>query len=212
MNVFKPYRFLSKEVIEHLALDILNQVQAKRKRPLKGNSVAEAVADYLDIGVIWETIPPDDEGYIAAMIFPLQKEIVINKEIPEMKGGFGQSTVAHEIGHWLLHIDHNALAVFKQRMTPEIEMTIKPFLCRNSNTQKKIEWQAQYFASCLLMPKFKLEEARKRCDFTKWQHLYAVTEDLGVSISNLTNRLQSLGWISIPQNSKQIYRGHAFPK
>ncbi|MGB3650370.1 MAG: ImmA/IrrE family metallo-endopeptidase, partial [Rivularia sp. (in: cyanobacteria)] len=173
MNVFKPYRFLPKEVIEHLALDIFNQVQAKRKRPLKGNCVAEAVADHLDLGVIWETIPPDDEGYIAAMIFPLQREIVINKEIPEMKGGFGQSTVAHEIGHWLLHIDHNALAVFKQRMTPEIEITIKPFLCRSSNTQQKIEWQAQYFASCLLMPLYKLEEARRGRDLTKLSHLYA---------------------------------------
>ena len=143
MNVFKAYRFLPKEEIEHLALYILNQVQAKRKRPLKGNCVAEAVADYLDIGIVWEDIPPDGKGYIAAMILPLQKEIIINKQIPELEGGFGQSTIAHEIGHWLLHIDHNSLAIFKQRMTPEIAMTIKPFLCRRGNTEKKIEWQAQ---------------------------------------------------------------------
>jgi len=212
LSVIKPYRFLQKEEIEQLALNTLNRVQATRKSPLKGKFVAEAVADYLDIGIVWDSLSPDDEGYIAAMIFPLQREIVINEQIPELKGAFGQSTIAHELGHWLLHVDHNAVATFKQRMTPEIEMTVEPFLCRSVNAQKGIEWQAQYFASCLLMPLYKLEEARRRCDFAKWRHLYAVAEDLGVTISNLTNRLQSIGWIYIPKASKQIYLGQAFPK
>lgn len=30
-------------------------------------------------------------------------------------------------------------------------------------------------------------------------------DDLGVTISNLINRLQDLGWIYIPEGSKQIY-------
>ena len=63
---------MSKQEIEQVALNKLNRVQATRKRPLKGNCVAEAVADYLDLGIVWQTIPPDDEGYIAAMIFPFQ--------------------------------------------------------------------------------------------------------------------------------------------
>lgn len=204
---------MPKEVIEQVALNNLNRVEATRKRPLKGNCVAEAVADYLEIGIVWESIPPDNEGYIAAMIFPLQKEIIINDQIPGLEGGFGQSTIAHEIGHWLLHIDHNALAVFKQRMTPEIEMTIiKPFLCRSSNTQQKIEWQAQYFASCLLMPFYKLEEARRGRDLTTLSHLYAMADEFGVTISNLKNRLKGLGWINYSQHSKQIYRGNNFPR
>ncbi|AFY55094.1 putative Zn peptidase [Rivularia sp. PCC 7116] len=212
MNVIKPYRFISKQEIEQLALNILNRVQATRKRPLKGSCLAEAIADYLDIGIVWETIPFDDQGYIAAMIFPFQKEIIINDQIPGLEGGFGQSTIAHEIGHWLLHIEHDALAVFKERMSSEIIMTIEPFLCRSVTAQKGIEWQAQYFASCLLMPKFKLEEVSRGRDLTKWKHLYAIKDELGVTISNLTNRLQGLNWISISRNSKQIYRGHAFPK
>lgn len=212
MNVIKPYRFISKQEIEQVALNILTGVQATRKRPLKGICVAEAIADYLDLGIVWQTIPPDDKGYIAAMIFPFQKEIIINDQIPGLEGGFGQSTIAHEIGHWLLHIEHDALDVFKERMSPELIMTIEPFLCRSVTAQKGIEWQAQYFASCLLMPLYKLEEARRGRDFTKWRHLYAVADELGVTISNLTNRLQGLGWIYIPKNSKQIYRGNNFPK
>ncbi|MEM6751945.1 MAG: ImmA/IrrE family metallo-endopeptidase [Cyanobacteria bacterium P01_C01_bin.38] len=212
MNVIKPYRFMSKQEIEQVALNILNRVQANRKRPLKGSCVAEAVADYLDIGIIWETIPADNEGYIAAMIWPIQRKIIINDQIPELEGGFGQSTIAHEIGHWLLHIEHDALDIFKERMSPELIMTIEPFLCRSVTAQKGIEWQAQYLASCLLMPLYKLEEARRGRDLTKWRHLYAVADELGVTISNLTNRLYNLGWIYIPKNSKQIYRGQAFPK
>ena len=212
MNVIKPYRFMSKQEIEQVALNKLNRVQANRKRSLKGNCVAEAVADYLDIGIIWQIIAFDNEGYIAAMILPIQRKIIINAQIPALEGGFGKSTIAHEIGHWLLHIEHDALDVFKERMSPELIMTVEPFLCRSVTAQKGIEWQAQYFAGCFLMPKFKLQEVlRGRC-LTNWKHLYAMKDEFGVTISNLTNRLQGLDWIHIPKGSKQIYRGHASPK
>lgn len=100
--------------------------------------------------------------------------------------------------------------------------TEQTFLCRNINENQinKItnktqddwrEWQAQYFASCLLMPKYKLEEVRKGRDLTNWSHLYAITDELGVTISNLTNRLKDIGLIELPNNSKQIYPGKFQP-
>lgn len=36
-------------------------------------------------------------------------------------------------------------------------------------------------------------------------------DELGVTISNLTNRLKDLEWISISQDSKQIYPGKKAP-
>lgn len=93
----------------------------------------------------------------------------------------------------------------------DIETTVEPFLCRSVNTQQGIEWQAQYFAGCLLMPLSKLEEVQRGRDLTNWRHLYAVKDELGVTISNLKNRLQDLGWIYIPKNSKQIYPGKTAP-
>ena len=62
------------------------------------------------------------------------------------------------------------------------------------------------------MPKFRLEEILRGRDLTNWKHLYAIVDDIGVTISNLTNRLQELDWIYIPKNSKQIYRGQGYPK
>lgn len=202
MKVIKLYRFIPKHEIERQANDLLKQMQAKRNRSLEWRYLAEGVTDFLDLGVVWESIPADDEGSIAAMILPCQREIVINQDIPALRGGFGQSTVAHEIGHWVLHINQEALGRF---------VDVEPFLCRSDTIGRGIEWQAQYFASCLLMPVDQLEEVQKGRDLTKWPHLYAMTEELGVTISNLTNRLQDIDWIHIPKNSKQIYLGKAAP-
>ncbi|MBD0310008.1 MAG: Zn peptidase, partial [Microcoleus sp. T1-bin1] len=86
----------------------------------------------------------------------------------------------------------------------------EPFVCRGASADNKvlsIEWQAQYFASCLLMPRCILEEKRQGRDLTKWSHLYKMRDELGVSISNLTNRLQEFDWIYIPKGTREIYAG-----
>lgn len=208
MKVIKPYRYLDKLDIERQAQDVLRDVQTKRKRPLKWPPIdATIVAESLGLDVEWFTIPPDAQGSIAAMILPLERKIVINEAISQLRGGFGQSTLAHEVGHWMLHIDRNAVGNFIQRADPDIESAVEPFLCRSVSSQQGIEWQAQYFASCLLMPRDVLEQSRKRHNLTNWSHLYPMAEDLGVTISNLTNRLQDLRWIYIPKGSKQIYLG-----
>lgn len=205
MRVIQPYRYLDKAEIEHQATNLLTSVRGKRKRPLQWGSVADAVADFLELGVVWEKIPPDDTGRIAATILPLQREIVINQSIPALEGGFGQSTLAHEIGHWMLHINRDAVGQFIERLDAEMQTEIEPFLCRSLSSEKGIEWQAQHFASCLLMPRFKLEEVRRGRNLDNWKHLYAMQQELGVTISNLTHRLQDLGWIYLPKGSKQIY-------
>ena len=61
------------------------------------------------------------------------------------------------------------------------------------------------YQSALLMPKWLIQEAGQRYDFTKWPDLYRLTEQAEVNISNLTVRLQRLGLIFIPQGSKRIF-------
>jgi Zn-dependent peptidase ImmA (M78 family) len=178
---------------------------------------ASLVADFLDLGVVWNYIRPDESGAIAARILPTERLIEINEEILDKSQGFQESTLAHEIGHWVLHINQDeADGVVKQL---ELDLgdygtpkeSEQPFVCRGASGSKidSIEWQAQYFAGCLLMPKSILEEKRKGRDLTKWSHLYKMKDELGVSISNLTYRLQEFGWISIPKGSRKIYRGPA---
>ncbi|MEW8333882.1 MAG: ImmA/IrrE family metallo-endopeptidase, partial [Candidatus Thiodiazotropha sp.] len=61
-------------------------------------------------------------------------------------------SVGHEIGHWRLHRQYlrNAdgqAAMFTDR---EPEPTV---ICRTSQKKAPVEWQADYFSSCLLMPR-----------------------------------------------------------
>jgi hypothetical protein len=61
---------------------------------------------------------------------------------PEMLGRYNFS-VAHEIGHWWLHRSYSAEST---------EM------CRSTKNTEPLEWQGNYFASCLLMPRQRVLE------------------------------------------------------
>jgi Zn-dependent peptidase ImmA (M78 family) len=211
LNVIKPYRFYPKQEIETIASNLRLQVEQSRRRRLTAESVSEGIADFLELDVIWKGIPGDQQGNIAAMIVPVKKLVYINDDIPALKGGFGQSTIAHEIGHWVLHIDDHAIGEYIDREASGFKLEIQRFLCRSEQSAKGIEWQAQYFAGCLLMPHYKLMETKRGRDLTNWKHLYAIADECGVTISNLTNRLKSLQWITLSNNSKQVYLGRNAP-
>lgn len=211
MNVLKPYRFIPDHEIERSANDILRLMQQTRNYTLKWPLDASRVAEFLGLDVVWDRIPPDNQGLIAARILPLERLIEINENILELPEGFDASTVAHEIGHWVLHINSEEVTKFLKQLEQGIKTTVEPFLCRSVKSQHGIEWQAQYFASCLMMPQYKLAEVQKGRNLTNWNHLYAMRDELGVTISNLTNRLKSLNWIILSKNSKQIYLGKYAP-
>ena len=201
MSVFLPFRFISKIEIEACALDIwLRMDKAQIQLPID----ASIIAEFLDLDLVWDTIADDEQGAIAARILPLEKLIEINENIPQLKGGFGESTIAHEIGHWVLHIDTEKVERFIGLKQKGVDVRVKPFLCRSSNLPR-IEWQAQYFAGCLLMPQHLLTELKQGKDLTNWKDLYQIAEKLGVTISNLTTRLRDLGWIQLDSDTRKIY-------
>ncbi len=207
MNVFHPFRFLSKLEIESHALNVLRQMQAKPNYAPKWPLDSSRVAEFLGLDLVWDYIPDDSQGQIAARILPLEKLIEINENIPQLRGGFGESTIAHEIGHWVLHINQQEVARKIRLQNKGINVRVEPLLCRTVDDINGIEWQAQYFAGCLLMPQHILIELSKDKDLTKWQHLYQMKDELGITISNLLHRLQDLGWIYLEPNSRKIYLG-----
>ena len=207
MSVFRPFRFISKLEIEACALDIWLQMERSHNR-LELPIDSSVIAEFLDLDLVWDTIPDDEDGAIAARILPLEKLIEINENIPQLRSGFGESTIAHEIGHWILHIDVEKVESYIRLQRKGVDVKVKPFLCRSSNLAR-IEWQAQYFAGCLLMPQHVLTELKQGKDLTKWQHLYQIAGELGVTISNLTTRLQDLGWISLNADTRKIQLNQA---
>lgn len=202
MSVFRPFRFISKLEIEAAALAVWLQMSQQHEEPSLPVD-ASLIAEFLGLDLVWDMIADDEQGAIAARILPLDKLIEINENIPQLKGGFGESTIAHEIGHWVLHIDTEQVERFIRLRQKGMKVQVKPFLCRSSNLAR-IEWQAQYFAGCLLMPQHVLNELKQDKDLTKWQHLYQMAEELGVTISNLTTRLQDLGWIYLDADTRRI--------
>jgi Zn-dependent peptidase ImmA (M78 family) len=54
-------------------------------------------------------------------------------------------TFAHETGHWVLHRE-----LIDQACRTGVDSAF--IFCRVKDAKKAIEWQADYFASCLLMP------------------------------------------------------------
>ena len=94
----------------------------------------------------------------------------------------------------MLHVNQDEAdgAIVQAELPLGTAMDKQIFLCRTVDEQAIYqnakqtqtdwrEWQAQYFASCLLMPRLKIEEARKGRNLLNWGHLNAIREELGVS-------------------------------
>lgn len=211
MSIYKPYRRLAKNLIEAEAVAILQKMSSTPKYYPKWPLDPTRVAEFLRLDTEIIDLPWEGEEAIAAMIWPIEQKILINENSDQLSKGFQESSIAHEIGHWILHVDHQQVEIYKEKQNLGLETVPPPPLHRlyKDKEQNSIERQAQYFAGCLLMPRHILEEKRQGRDLTNWRHLYAIRDELGVTISNLKNRLEDVGWIYIPKNSKQIYLGNA---
>lgn len=214
MNIYKPYRRLAKNLIEAEAVTILQKMASTPTYYPKWPLDPTRVAEFLELDTEIIDLPWEGKEAIAAMIWPIEHKILINENSDKLSKGFQESSIAHEIGHWILHVDHTQVEIYKEKQNLGLETVPPPPLHRlyRDREQNSIEKQAQYFAGCLLMPRYILEEKRQGRDLTRWSHLYAMRDELGVTISNLVHRLQDLGWIHIPKNSKQIYLGNALHK
>lgn len=72
------------------------------------------------------------------------------RKSPSMVGRY-RFSVAHEIGHWRLHRSYLAKDVDQPSLFDgSTEPTV---ICRSSRAKDPIEWQADFFSSCLLMPR-----------------------------------------------------------
>ena len=60
-------------------------------------------------------------------------------------------TLAHEGAHWRLHRDLVAMDPMQVSLFNEISSPA--VICRSSQAKKREEWQANFHASCLLMPR-----------------------------------------------------------
>jgi len=70
---------------------------------------------------------------------------------PNKRGRY-HFTLAHEAGHWRLHRRHYVNDPYQGEFFGE-GMPVPAYVCRSSEAKKPVEWQADYFAAAVLMPR-----------------------------------------------------------
>ncbi len=105
---------------------------------------------------------------ILGAIFFDDKRIVIDESLdPEenlTKEGRYRFTLAHEGGgHWRLH--RQFFASDSAQPTLFGGKSPRPVICRLSQAKERAEWQADFYASCLLMP--------RKLVFAAWEEMYS---------------------------------------
>ena len=157
--------WMAKESIAANASDLINSFQAEAGcRVAPPVPVEEILERHLQLRLCYEDLEetlgiPDVLGatYVTA------RKICVNERLFEDSGeGRLVFTAAHEVGHWVLH----------RRFADEQRRTLRQaetIVCRSRDAKEPIEWQADYFAACLLMPEQPLRDAFERiCRAERW--------------------------------------------
>jgi hypothetical protein len=125
-------KFYHPKTVERLASEVLVRYQRLTEKTLTPPISAEAILDTVfpaDLDTpYWLPIPEAAGRMILAGLAPSSRKIVLNESRKRLFAetvGLLNDTVAHEIGHWVLHVDHGALAT-----TPMPDMTVQlAFTC-----------------------------------------------------------------------------------
>ena len=144
MNV----RWLPKESIAKSASDLLGGYEQLVGHPVHPPIPVEDIIErYLCLNLSFEDLEArlGMEDVLGAT-FVRSKTICINQKLLEKKSeGRMMFTCAHEAGHWVLHRQYAEQAT--RRGDQEFGI-----ICRTKDARSPVEWQADYFAWCLLMP------------------------------------------------------------
>ena len=151
-------KFLSEQQIERDAQGLLEAYFHELGNPIRIPVPAEDILElHLGLSLDFDDLQavlgvPDVLGALWAD----NREVFIDQSLepeehPEMEGRYHFS-VGHEIGHWRLHRHYLTNAGAQAAMFAEGDPQ-PTVICRTSQAKERIEWQADYFSSCFLMPR-----------------------------------------------------------
>jgi hypothetical protein len=155
----------------------------------------ERLLDDLDLGLLWIPLEPRDGLPVAAELVPSIRQVWVNENLVPLfatNAPLLRFTLAHEIGHWVLHaglIDGGTLS--ERRAGPGF------LTCRQSDLETRVgrgdgyrvEFQANLFASHLLAPDWILVEQLERHGCDGWVAVRRVATSLAISATAALVRL-----------------------
>ena len=146
--------WISKEKIALKAMDLMEAFQAvagyKVKPPIP---VEDIIERSLGLRLLYEDLEKVlGSNDVLGATYVESGVICVNERLFEHSSeGRLVFTCAHEVGHWVLH--RRYVDVQRRRSKGEV------IVCRLRDAKAPIEWQADYFAACLLMPEKEIREA-----------------------------------------------------
>jgi Zn-dependent peptidase ImmA (M78 family) len=161
--VTREVPFLTRKEIENEANVLLASYGAKYgaldKPPIPADEILNVhLKVALDFDNLSKLLNVDSDVFGATWLE--RRQVVIDESLdptnhPEMVGRYN-FTVGHETGHWQLHRNFfeenpNQQQLFEHEQLPTV-------VCRTSEAKERIEWQADFFSSCFLMPKQMVEQ------------------------------------------------------
>jgi hypothetical protein len=185
-------QYFKSTALERLADDLLDIYQRQSGSSLRPPIQAELVAESVGLNILWEEIREEPETTVCAEIRPDERLIVVNERrrgLLENNSGLYNTTVAHELGHWWLHIDHAALN--HEELPGYIRSSAPPR--RSDGRDRRDERNAHEFMGYLLMPNSLLLPRARGMNLQSWRGLYRLRDDFGVTITAMKVRLEKLG-------------------
>jgi Zn-dependent peptidase ImmA (M78 family) len=147
--------WLPKEAIVRMAGGVIADYEDKVGRRLAPPIPVEGLIEFgLELGLVFEDLRGKlgmDDVLGATYVKSRTVSVDIGLDRPEAEGRLC-FTLAHEAGHWVMHRELLDLA---RRNGGFI-------FCRTRDAKKPVEWQADFFASCLLMPEVFVKQAFER--------------------------------------------------
>ena len=173
MSRFVPY--LADEAIERDAVSLIEEYEHARGVRIEPPIPIEDILEkYLKLRIEFDDLharhnvprPENGQTDILGAIYGDGRIFIDESLDPEenpVSEGRYRFTLAHEGGgHWRLHQhlikeDTAQASLFSDDGAPK-------FICRSSQAKERVEWQADFYASCLLMP--------RKMVFAVWDELF----------------------------------------
>jgi hypothetical protein len=146
--------WISKQRIAEKANQLIEGFQAMAGYTVRPPIPVEDIVErYLNLTLIYDDLQKILGKNILGATYVESRTICVNERLFE-DGSEGRLvfTCAHEVGHWVLHRQY----LKSENEKPSGNNTI---VCTTKDSKAPIEWQADYFASCLLMPEKEIREA-----------------------------------------------------
>ncbi len=169
---------------------MLGEYRRKMGRGLLLPLSAEKIGQWVfDLNILWEDIPMLQDSTRLAKL-DSKNRIILNQlaerafvETP----GLHNTTLAHEVGHRVLHVD----------TARDSQMPLRDFICLSQEGKGEPDYpeerQAHMFMAYLLMPYELLRPAIETLGQVSWRGLYNMANEFDVTISAMRIRLERLG-------------------